>query len=652
MQKYKNLFGEQLYQQVIGQLSQEKIARLTAQLQTLAEGGGSRPSDMKDAEIEEAYKRLMETVRGEKMRTIIELHREQKKKQEQATKITLESSLDNLLHGDFKELANSHFVEALPETARNLLLDNRSETADSLLMHLAIALQNPQPTIRDNAFRALAATTEHLAQIGQWERFAKLLPALQQGLRNKDADEASCRQALRAIGSLTGQYLTQEQYVSAFETTHFLQTLATGSADCAPHVQRAAKETLHSISTKPVLQQLIDRYLHSEEHQETAGKLLVELGQESAQFQLQQLIDSESRFERKRLLALIKQTGNPAISLLLEQLHKDAPWFVLRNVIRLLGDIGNPALFSKVRPFIRHGDPRVQQEVISTAIKIGGDHLRDFLLHALQDADDSLKIKVVNHVATSHDERFVRPLTDLLESAKPFLGKNKNDLQVSICKTLGAIGSKRATASLNRVVQSKNVLGLTGYSDEVRQSAALALEQIGQANSAQRQQVFFSEPDILPESDQQAAVASSESVRLVEEEIFHLVQKGQPEQAKERLLGLIAAVARTGDFATAERLRERLYEIDASPLSDIIRSDAIIEQEKQGTIREEDLEIWAALTDTLSSEEFQTIYHEFIERSYKPEETIVSQGDSNEELFFINRGSVKVSHLVGSRELF
>lgn len=214
-----------------------------------------------------------------------------------------------------------------------------------------------------------------------------------------------------------------------------------------------AREILRSICTKPVLEQLLDGHLHGETHQETTGKLLVELGPESAQFQLQQLFDSESRFERKRLLNPIKQTGNPAISQLLEQLHKDSLWFVLRNSIRLLGEIGNPALFTRVRPFVQHSDPRVQQEVITTAMKIGGDQLKDFLLHALQQVDDSLKIRVINHVATTHDERFVRPLTDLLESTKPFLGKNKNDLQLSLCKTLGAIGSRRATASLSRVAR-------------------------------------------------------------------------------------------------------------------------------------------------------------------------------------------------------
>ncbi len=607
VKKYKNLFGEQLYQQVIAQLSPAKLERLTAQFRALAEGRAPKPSDIDNKEIETAYHSLQETVRGEKMRAIVEMHREQQKQQQQDLKLTIEAGVERLLNGERGELADNRLIEALPQRIRSLLLDNQEATGDSLIMQLALAHQHQQPEIRANGFRALAATAEQLVHIGQWPRCAKLLPALQQGLQQPQCDAESSRQALAAIGALIGHYLSREEYAAALESVHFVQTLANGTGT-ASHVRDQARETLRSLCTKPVLDQLLDRHLHGESHQETTGKLLVELGPESAQYQLQQLFDSESRFERKRLLNLIKQTGNPALSLLLEQLHKDSPWFVLRNSIRLLGEIGNPALFTKVRAFVQHSDLRVQQEVISTAVKIGGDQLKDFLLQALQQVDDSLKIRVINHVASTHDERFVRPLTDLLESAKPFLGKNKNDLQLSLCKTLGAIGSKRATASLVRVVQSKNVLGLGGYSDEVRQAASEALDQIRLTNDGLREQEV--EPTAAWTGSQQPAMGP--------------------------------AMNPSGGDDNQEALS----------LRDVIESQAGDETRQTGAARPEELTVWAELTDRLGTEEFQAIHRAFIERQCRPEETIVTQGDKNDALIFINQGSLKVSHMVGPRELF
>ncbi len=658
VQKYKNLFGEQLYKQVINHLSDEKFERLVSRLKSVAEGKETLPLNMENKDIEEAYNRLVVTVRGEKMRAIIEMHRDQKRLKEKKQLSIMEEGLEGLLRGDLSILEKREFVQSLPELVRDHLNEGKEQTADSMLMQLAIALQSSNVFIRNNAALAIAAIAEQLAVSGQWQRLAKLMPALEQSLQTRGTNEQAINQTIFAIGSLAGHHITEEAYAQAWGTTHLLQTLTTGSNEALPHhkqIRSQAVETLKQLSSQPVLEQLLDRYLRSELHQEEAGKLLVEMGKQSAQFQLQQLMSNESRFERKKLLSLIQQTGNPAVSILMEQLHKDSPWYVVRNIIRLLGEIGNTNVFPSIQPFISHPDLRVQQEVINSAIKIGGEDLKDFLLHALQNVADPLKIRVVNHIAVTFDERFVRPLTDLLESTKPFLGKNKNDLLLAICRTLGIMGAKRATASLNRVAQSKNVLGLGGFSDEVRLAAEQALAQIKDVSLTQKEKAIPEEygQEASEEKDEgQTDAPVLEQQSAEERAIFSLAARGLRDQAIKRLVDLISTTAYAGDFRTAERLRERIYEIDSLALGEIIRSGEIIEQAKRGAIREEDLEIWSDLTDKLSSEEFQTIYHEFIERRFKPEEPIVSQGDRNDELFFINQGSVKVSHMAGPRELF
>jgi len=660
VRKYKSLFGEQLYRQVINQLSEEKLEKLVSHFQALTEGRAVSPlNDLKDKEVEEAFQRLQQTVRGEKMRAIVEMYQHQKQQREEQRQATIKSSLDHLLRGDLKDLAKSEVHQALPETVKNLLLENKEGMADNVLMQLAAALQHPTPAIRTAACHTLAAVSGQFTQIGQWERLEKLLPALQQGIQGPDIDELAVQQTMAAIGSLTRHYLKEEKYSPAGETAHILRALSAqdvASEASPPLVRQHALTALKGLCSEPMLERLLDIYLHSETQQEAAGRLLVEMGNESAKFQLQHLINNESRFERKRLLALIKQTGNPALSILLEQLQKEPPWFVVRNIVRLLGEIGNPALFAAIKPFITHPDLRVQQEVITTSTKIGGEEVNDFLLHALQTVDDSLKIRVVAQMSAHHDERCVRPLTDLLESTKPFPGKNKNDLHLAICKTLGVIGSRRATASLSRLAQSKNVLGFVGHSDEVRQAAEAALEQIRlvsvQHKGQEEEQRESSPSEDLPVPAVAATDVAPDSVAAREEAIFRLVAQGDREQAKQQLVDLITVTAQAGDFKTAERLRERIYEIDGFALGEIIRSGEIIEQEKKGAIKEEDLEIWAGLTDRLSSEEFQTIYHEFDERRYKPEETIVAQGEKNDALFFITQGSIKVSYSAGPRELF
>lgn len=651
VQKYKSLFGEQLYRRIITHLSDDKLERLVKKMQGVMEGQGKQPGTMPDQDVEEAYNRLVQAVRDEKMRAIVALDRERREQKEQRRQETIRGGLDRLLAGNLEDLGKMEFRQMLPETVKEMLTEHQEAEADNLLMHLAVGLQDSQPATRILAGQSLTAIAEQLAHLGHWQRLNKLLPALKQAIREKGVSQESIQQAMTAIGALCGQSLLDGKYAQAWELVHFLNEISTSTqAGRVP-----ARETLKALSSQSMLEQLLEHYLHSPKHQEMAGKILVEMGVESAKFQLGRLMSSESRFERKRLLSLIKQTGNPAVSLLLEQLNQESPWYVLRNVVRLLGEIGNPALFAMIRPFIGHSDLRVQQEVLNSAMKIGGDNLRDFLLQALSTIDDTLKIKVVNHIATAHDERFVRPLTDLLESTKPFLGKNKNDLQIALCNTLGTIGSKRATTSLSRVMQSKNVLGLTGYSDEVRKAAEQALEQIRLTSKSSRDQE--EEESELEQRPGKADAGSGDTglkagIAQQEQAILALAARGERDQARSQLLDLISSAARSGDFQTAERLRDRIYEIDQLALGDIIRSGELIEEEKKGPAKGADLDIWANLTDQLGTEEFQVIYKEFEEKTYKPEETIVAQGEKNDTLFFINQGSIKVSHLADRRELF
>ncbi|MBU0908254.1 MAG: cyclic nucleotide-binding domain-containing protein [Proteobacteria bacterium] len=95
-----------------------------------------------------------------------------------------------------------------------------------------------------------------------------------------------------------------------------------------------------------------------------------------------------------------------------------------------------------------------------------------------------------------------------------------------------------------------------------------------------------------------------------------------------------------------------MYEIDPMALMEIIQSGDIIEQEKKGAISKGHVEIWTNLFQALSSEEFNSLYHEMEERTYKPEEIIVAQGEKNDGLFFINHGSVRVTYSGGEKELF
>jgi CRP-like cAMP-binding protein len=150
--------------------------------------------------------------------------------------------------------------------------------------------------------------------------------------------------------------------------------------------------------------------------------------------------------------------------------------------------------------------------------------------------------------------------------------------------------------------------------------------------------------------------AASDPVAEREGQIFQLYHAGNKEQAKQQLFELIVSCARQKDFPNAERLRERLYDIDSMALMEIIQSGEIIEEEKSGSIDRDILHVWSSLLQVLTTEEFNALYHAMEKRTIKPEEVLVSQGAKNDALFFIHRGGLRVSYYQtgtgGGKEIF
>ncbi|MDW7773456.1 MAG: cyclic nucleotide-binding domain-containing protein [Desulfobulbaceae bacterium] len=169
--------------------------------------------------------------------------------------------------------------------------------------------------------------------------------------------------------------------------------------------------------------------------------------------------------------------------------------------------------------------------------------------------------------------------------------------------------------------------------ENIRDAAGLA---ITAAETGKR------ENSASPPSDPAGERKDAVSVR--EEQIFHLVGTGNRDEAKRQLFELIVSCARKRDFTNAERLRERMYEIDSMALMEIIRSGEIIEEEKSGSIDKDLLQIWAGLLKILSPEEFNALCLATEVRDLATEECFVTQGAKNDELFFINRGSIRVSY--------
>ncbi len=137
-----------------------------------------------------------------------------------------------------------------------------------------------------------------------------------------------------------------------------------------------------------------------------------------------------------------------------------------------------------------------------------------------------------------------------------------------------------------------------------------------------------------------------------QEELVHqYVEENNNEAAIKLLFDLTVNYARKKNFAKAEALRERIYEIDALALNEIIKSGDIIEEEKSESIDQDHKNIWAELYDTMSSEEAYALYSAMKEGTHDPDQPIFEQSDRNSNLYFINQGNLKIVYSQEGKEI-
>ncbi len=126
-----------------------------------------------------------------------------------------------------------------------------------------------------------------------------------------------------------------------------------------------------------------------------------------------------------------------------------------------------------------------------------------------------------------------------------------------------------------------------------------------------------------------------------ENKVEQLIATGDSDAAVKLLYEMIIQNAREKKFSEAEKLRERLLEVDSMALNEIISSAEIIEEEKTQALDPIHLEIWSKLYDTLSTEEKNALFFAMKEVALDAKQPVFVQGNINSNLYFINSGELK-----------
>ncbi|MCI5207782.1 MAG: hypothetical protein D3910_03075, partial [Candidatus Electrothrix sp. ATG2] len=411
-------------------------------------------------------------------------------------------------------------------------------------------------------------------------------------------------------------------------------------------VSEQAEQLIHDLATKPLMELLLVEYLYDRNKGEEAGRLLVLFGKTTAEFLIGPESLQQSRGKPDALLKLFENIGPASESSLGGLLHRTKDWYLLRNSIKLLGEMGSACCFADITSLLEHKDLRVKGEVLRAASKIETQEKKEFFLKALHSVPWQLKEPVVALLGEDMpDSSLVASLADLLDETASAQNKVTCQLRITICKTLGKIGSVKAIPTLRKIIADNADPEKQGGAARERlvQTAEQAIQNINHGGKYKAHRAATDALDVPLRNN---------PVAVRETNILQIAMAGDQARATSQLFDLIVECVHERDFYNAERLRERFNEVNPNALTEIIQSTELIEQEKNGIQVRGYLEIWSNLLRELTAEEFSAIYHELENRELQPDEILVHQGDKNDELFFINHGTIKTFYQKNGRKIY
>ena len=123
------------------------------------------------------------------------------------------------------------------------------------------------------------------------------------------------------------------------------------------------------------------------------------------------------------------------------------------------------------------------------------------------------------------------------------------------------------------------------------------------------------------------------------------LKEGNQGAAVKSLFDLIVECAKNHDFIKAEAMRDKLFDVAPMALAEISKSADIIDEEKSRSIDKAHRKTWEKFYSTLTTGESNELYFAMKENIYKEGDTIFSVGDSDDKLYFLDMGEVKMVYV-------
>ena len=414
------------------------------------------------------------------------------------------------------------------------------------------------------------------------------------------------------------------------------------------------KDILRDILSKDVLEKILQyRMYGDEEKKKFSLKFMSYVGLEAILYILHRLVFSTQKEERLLLIEVIRSFGSEIEEPIRKFMQEDLPWHAIRNLVILVANIGNHDNYSLIEGYLMHPDERVQHQVIVAIMELKGNSMPKRLAQAFPIVNDAVKRQMIVELVKYGDEEISQGLLQVIrDRIDSSLEKDGDDIIARICVALRAYPYESVSRSLKSLSEQ-----LDGNKRNSKSRLMLKRElsqtiHIIEPKIRHRKRKEVDDFAMYSEGSFEDDELGSSDIEDFIVKINDLILQGEDERATSLMYSKAISYTRSHEFDIAERLRDELLEMNPDALQDVLELSDRIEEERLRPRRNSDEKNWNELEYYLDKKEYSSFKGGLIREVYGEGETLVREGDIDPTLYFIQKGSARLTYRSGKKEVF
>ena len=473
-QDMDRIFGGGLFQQVVDQLSDEKIEQVALQMQVTDQEHslvGSADRQSRD----DAYQRLLATEKGGEMQRKVAARQLAELTEQEREKIRLHEQVQQIIKGSDDQFLQSEWMTSLPSIVTRILDVGEQRLADDLVERIVRGLASDAQNVRNEAAIALVEVTAPFTAEGQLAHIERNSGALVEWIRREMTASSAYRKICSWLKDLSRDLILRGSFTEAIPILEVFNRIHYGLLDKNDTINTIAGDIIRELASGELLTILFDEFENNRQNKQSeAGLVLVRLEEIPLNRLLDILRENEDSDKRVRILQVIADIGQMAVPFIRERLQGDEPWYYVRNLAYLMGKVGTETTADVLQPLLLHKNGRVREEALKSLHRTGGNNRGHLMMSALPTADDEFKLNIIESLGSIKYVEAVPTLLDILKERPLVASVHRIELEEKICTILGKIGSGNALPVLKEISRPKFFL-LKKYPENVRKAATRAL---------------------------------------------------------------------------------------------------------------------------------------------------------------------------------